>query len=102
MIAAHADAHAMTDAELVAIVDDRAFGNRSDGENESLGRIDDRRKGINPEPTEVRNRESAALKFLRLHAFIARPVGQIFDRLADLAERFSLRSFEHRGDETVF
>ena len=53
MVAAHPDRHAMTDNDLIAIIDDRHFVNFADGENEALWWINDGGKTVDPHATEI-------------------------------------------------
>src|SRR5437899_1691054 len=95
MIAAHPDRHAMTDNDLIAVIDDRHFVNFADGENEALWRINNGGKTVNPHAAEIRDRKTSALKFFRFHAFVAGTGGEIFRQYADLAQRFVLRGANH-------
>jgi len=53
MVAAHRDRHAMTDDDLIRIVDHRNFGDFADGQNESLRRIDHGAERIDSHSTEI-------------------------------------------------
>src|SRR5258705_12547109 len=53
MVAAHPDRHAMTDNDLIAIIDDRHFVDFADGENEALWWINDGGKTVDPHATEI-------------------------------------------------
>ena len=53
VIAAHPDRHAMADDDLVAIIDDWLFGDRADGENETLRRINDGGKTVDAHAAEI-------------------------------------------------
>ena len=43
----------------------------------------------------------AALKFFRLHSLVAGATGQVFRHLADFAQRFILRSANHRREQSI-
>src|SRR5438034_1287694 len=102
MIATHPDRHAMTDGDLIAIIHDWRFVDLTDGENESLWRINDGGKTVDAHTTEIRNGEAPALKFLRLHSFIAGAARQILRQLTDLPQRFVLRGTNYRSQQSVF
>ena len=64
----------MTYNDLIAIVHYGDLCDPANGQNETLRRINDGRETVNPHTAKVRNCECAALKFLRLHPFVARAV----------------------------
>src|SRR5262249_57497852 len=101
MVAAHGERHAMAPEDLVAIVNDRNFGDPANGENETLWWINHSRETVDPHPAEVRDGERAALKLLRLHPLVTRAMGQILCNLADLTERFILCCANHRRGQSV-
>ena len=92
----------MTDDDLVAIIHDRRFVDLADSEDESLRRINDGGKTVDAHTPEIRDGEASALKFLRLHSFVAGAAGQILRRLADLPQRFVLCSTNYRSQQSVF
>src|SRR5437868_456316 len=53
MVAAHPDRHAMTDNDLITMIDDRHFIDFADGENEALWWINDGGKTDDPDATEI-------------------------------------------------
>src|SRR2546427_12537403 len=101
MIAAHRERHAMANDDLVTIIDHRNFCNPANSENETLRRIYDSGETVDAHAAEIRNGERAALKLLRFHPLVARAMRQILGQLADLAERFDLRSANDRGQQPV-
>ncbi len=101
MIAAHRDRHAMAHADLVAIVDHGPLRDRADGEDETLRRIDDGGKRIDPVAAQIRNRKGSALEFLRLHPLVPRAAREVFHRFADFAERLALRGANHGRDQAI-
>src|SRR5205823_8511607 len=102
MVATHPDRHAMTDDDLIAVIDDRHLVDFSDSENKALWRINDGGKAVDPHAAEIRDGEAPALKFLRLHPLVAGAAGQIFRQLTDFPERFILRSTNYRSQQSVF
>ena len=96
VIAAHRDRHAMADDDLVAIIEYWHFRDPADCKNETLWRIDDGGKTVDPHAAEIRDGERAALKFFRLHSLVARAMGQILHLLANLTQRFILRRANDR------
>src|SRR6266487_6373878 len=102
VIAAHRDRHAMADDDLVAIIEYWHFRDPADCKNETLRRIDDGGKTVDPHAAEIRDGKCAALKFFRLHSLVARAVSQILREFADFAERFVLRGANHRRQQSIF
>src|SRR5438046_3714430 len=92
MVAAHPDRHAMTDDDLIAVIDDRHFVDFSDGENKALWRINDGGKAVDPHAAEIRHRKTPSLKFLWFHSLVAGAIGQVLGQLTDFPQRFVLRS----------
>src|SRR5438046_9229167 len=102
MVAAHPDRHAMTDDDLIAVIDDRHFVDFSDGENKALWRINDGGKTVDPHAAEIRHRKTSALKFFRFHSLVPSAVGKLLDQLADFPQRFVLRSADHLRQQPIF
>src|SRR5205809_4707888 len=82
MVATHPDRHAMTDDDLIAVIDDRHFVDFSDGENKALWRINNGGKTVDPHAAEIRHRKISALKFFGFHSLVVVAVGQFFGLLA--------------------
>src|SRR5262249_2049857 len=82
--------------------DDGHFVNPAYGEDETLRRINDGGKTVDAHTAEIRDGETPALKFFRLHPLVAGAAGQIFRELANLPGRFVLRSTNYRSQQSIF
>src|SRR5207237_10824068 len=101
MVAAHPDRHAMTDDDLIAVIDDWHFVDFADGENKDLWRINDGGKTVDPHTAEIRYRKTSALKFFRFHSLVPGALGQVLGQLADFPQRFVLRSSAYRRQQPI-
>ena len=102
MIRTQSDGQSVPGDNFILRVDHWFFYNRADRQNDRLRRIDDGEEIINAVAAKIGNGERAALIFFGLEFFGAGARGEVFDRFADLAQRFGLRGTDDRRDQTVF
>src|SRR5262245_13316430 len=84
------------------IVDhDRALFDRTDAENRDLRLVDDWHPKLCPELAGVRDRERAAMYFVRIQTLRPCTLGDIRNRATETEYVFLVRVLDHRHDQAV-